>query len=432
MKNGGRGLLIGLLVLVLLVGTFLVGGVAGWALKAAMPGGRVGGDPAAGATPTPLTVAAQTEVPAELRDQFQTFWEVWSLLEQNFYDPSRIDSQQMVYGAIKGLVGSVGDDYTLYYTPEETGVSNTHLQGDYEGIGAYISEQDGYAVIQGPVNDETPAAKAGLRQGDIVMAVDGISAEGMVLEEVISHIKGPAGTTVEITIYRPEEQREFTVAITRVRVEIKSAEGEMRADGVAYVRISVFGETTADELDDTLEGLLAQNPRGLIVDLRGNGGGYLRAAQEVLGRFLRSGNATFEEDRAGNRTPLSIIHGDAAVYDLPLVVLVDGGSASASEITAGALQDYGRAILVGEQTFGKGSIQNVIPLDDGSSVRITFAHWLTPNGRQIQDVGLTPDLVVTLTPEDYAAERDPQLDTAAAYLLGTALPPAAATPTPKP
>jgi carboxyl-terminal processing protease len=282
------------------------------------------------------------------------------------------------------------------------------------------------------VNDETPAAKAGLRQGDIVIEVDGVDVEGMVLEEVISRIKGPAGTDVVITLYRPDEQREFTATITRTRIEIRSAEGEMRDDGIAYVRISVFGETTADELDMVLEGLLEQNPRGLIVDLRGNGGGYLRAAQEILGRFLEGGDATLEEDRDGNRTALPVIGGGAEVYDLPLVVLVDGGSASASEITAGALQDYGRAILIGEQTFGKGSIQNVIPLGDGSSVRITFAHWLTPDGRQIQDVGLTPDLVVTRTPEDYDAGRDPQLDTAAAHLLGNPLPPAAATPTPKP
>jgi carboxyl-terminal processing protease len=432
MKNNGRGLLIGLLVLVLLVGAFLGGGVAGWFLNEAIPADRLGGGSFAGATPTPLTSQAQEEVPEELRAQFQIFWQVWDLLEQSFYDPSKIDYQKMTYGAIKGMVDSVGDDYTLFYTPAETGVSTTHLQGDYEGIGAYISEQDGYAVIQGPVNDETPAAKAGLRQGDIVIEVDGISTEGMVLEEVISHIKGPAGTDVVIKIYRPDEQREFDVTITRTRIEIKSAEGEMRDDGIAYVRISVFGETTADELDATLEELLQQNPRGLIVDLRGNGGGYLRAAQEILGRFLRSGDATLEEDRDGNRTALPVIHGAAQVYDLPMVVLVDGGSASASEITAGALQDYGRAILVGEQSFGKGSIQNVIPLDDGSSVRITIAHWLTPDGRQIQDVGLTPDLIVTRTPEDYDAGLDPQLDTAAAYLLGNPLPPVAVTPTPKP
>jgi carboxyl-terminal processing protease len=262
--------------------------------------------------------------------------------------------------------------------------------------------------------------------------VDGVEVEGMVLEEVIARIKGPSGTDVDITIYRPDEQREFTVTITRTRIEIRSAEGEMREDGVAYVRISVFGETTSAELDETLLELLAQNPSGLILDLRGNGGGYLRAAQEILGRFVRSGDATLEEDRDGNRSALPILHGDAQVYDLPMVVLVDGGSASASEITAGALQDYERAILVGEQTFGKGSIQNVIPLEDGASVRITVAHWLTPKGRQIQDVGLTPELIVARTPEDYEAGIDPQLDVAAAYLLANPLPSSVVTPTPKP
>jgi len=432
MKNSGRGLLLGLLVFLLVVGAFVGGGVAGWLVSGMVPGDQVGGNPFSGPTPTALTYQAQEEVPEELREQFQLFWQVWDLLEQNYYDPSGIDYQQMTYGAIKGMVDSVGDDYTLFYTPAETGVATTHLQGDYEGIGAYISEQDGYAVIQGPVNDDTPAAKAGLRQGDIVMEVDGVDVVGMVLEEVIARIKGQAGTDVDITLYRPEEQREFTVTITRTRIEIKSAEGEMREDGVAYVRVSVFGDTTADELDATLEELLSQNPSGLILDLRGNGGGYLNAAQQILGRFLRSGDATLEEDRDGNRGALPVLHGGVQVYDLPMVVLVDGGSASASEITAGALQDYERAILVGEQTFGKGSIQNVIPLEDDASVRITVAHWLTPKGRQIQDVGLTPDLIVARTPEDYDAEIDPQLDAAAAYLLGNPLPPSVVTPTPKP
>jgi carboxyl-terminal processing protease len=371
-------------------------------------------------------------VPEKLREQFTLFWQVWDLVEKNFYDPAKVDYQKMVYGATKGMVQSLGDDYTLFSTPAETGVAATHLQGNYEGIGAYIGEKDGYAVIQGPVNDQTPAAKAGLRKGDIVLEVDGVSAEGMALEEVISRIKGPAGTDVTIKLFRPDEQRDFTVTVTRTRIEVKSAEGKIRDDGLAYLKISVFGDTTATEMDTALQELLKQNPRGLIIDLRGNGGGYLRAAQEILGRFLRTGDATLEQDRDGTRTPLPIIHGDMQVYDLPIVVLVDGGSASASEITAGALQDYKRAILIGEQTFGKGSIQNVIDLPDGSSVRITIAHWFTPQGRAIQDVGLTPDLVVTLTPEDYNTGRDPQLDTAAAYLLGNPLPAVAATPTPKP
>ena len=433
MKSEGRGLLIGLLVLILMVGTFFVGGFAGWILNNYLRGGWSSGDiQTLCLQPTPLTTQAQQDVPEALRNQFKIFWQVWDLAEKNFYDPTKVDYQKMTYGAIKGMVQSLGDDYTIFSTPTETNVSRTHLQGNYEGIGAYIGEKDGFAVIQGPVNDQTPAAKAGLRKGDLVLEVDGVDVEGMALDEVISLIKGPADTDVTITLYRPDEQREFTVTVTRTRIEIKSAEGRMLDDGLAYLKISVFGDTTAAEMDTALQELLKQNPRGLIIDLRGNGGGYLQAAQEILGRFLRDGVATLEQDRDGQRTALPILHGDAEVYDLPIVVLVDGGSASASEITAGALQDLKRAILVGEQTFGKGSIQNVVDLPDGSSVRITVAHWLTPNAREIQDVGLTPDLVVGITPEDYNAGLDPQLDTAVAYLLGKALPPAAATPTPKP
>jgi carboxyl-terminal processing protease len=206
----------------------------------------------------------------------------------------------------------------------------------------------------------------------------------------------------------------------------------MRDDGLAYIQLAVFGQTTADELDATLDELLRQEPQGIIFDLRGNGGGYLRAAQQVLGRFLREGVATYEVDRDGNLYPYPIIEGKEHDYDLPMVVLVNGGSASASEIVAGALEDTGRATLIGEQTFGKGSIQHVFDLEDGSSVRVTVAHWLTPNYRRIQDVGLTPALIVALTPEDFEAELDPQLDAAAAYLLGSPLPEVAATPTPVP
>lgn len=380
--------------------------------------------------PTPITAPAQTLVPEDLKEKFEIFWEVWDLLETYFYDPSKLDSQKMVYGAIKGMVDSAGDRYTFFSTPAQTGVERTHLEGEYEGIGAYIDQQDGFPVILGPVHEDTPAARAGLRRGDIVLAVDGWETEGVPLEEVIARIKGPAGTQVTLTISRAGEPEPFDVTLTRAHIEVPSLEGKMRDDGLAYIKLSVFGGTTARELDATLKTLLAQKPRGLILDLRGNGGGYLEAAQEVLGRFLRQGIAAYQADREDHRQRVPLIPGEVQAFDIPLVVLVDGGSASASEIVAGALQDYRRATLIGEQTFGKGSIQHVFDLPDGSSVRITVAQWLTPNARRIQDRGLTPEIIVPLTPEDYEAGRDPQLDAAVAYLLGRPLPPAAVTPTP--
>jgi len=382
--------------------------------------------------PTSRTAPAQTLVPTDLQDRFEIFWQVWDLLETYFYDPSKLDSQKMVYGAIKGLVESAGDRYTFFSTPAQTGVERTHLEGEYEGIGAYIDQQNGFPIILGPVHQDTPAARAGLRKGDIVIAVDGWETEGVPLEEVIARIKGPAGTQVTLTISRPGEAEPFDVTLTRERIEVASVEGEVREDGLAYVRLSVFGGNTAGELDAILEKLLAQNPRGLVLDLRGNGGGYLEAAQEVLGRFLRQGIAAYQADREDHRQEVPLIGGRVQAFDLPMVVLVDGGSASASEIVAGALQDYHRATLIGEQTFGKGSIQHVFDLPDGSSVRITVAQWLTPAARRIQDRGLTPEIIVPLTPEDYEAGRDPQLDAAVAYLLGRPLPPVATTPTPTP
>lgn len=410
---------------------FLLGGLVGWTLAGYFPQARL---PFLVGQPQPqpsVTHLAQEEVPQALRDKFALFWQVWDLVEHHFYDPDAIDYQKMVYGAIQGMVGSLGDPYTFFSTPAQTQVVRSQLQGGYEGIGAYIDQEDGWPVIQGPVSDDAPAARAGLRQGDIILEVDHVSTQGVPLEEVIARIKGPAGTQVTLTILRGDEPP-FEVTLTRAHIEVASVTSRMRPDGLGYIRLSVFGETTAEELDAALQKLMTERPRGLILDLRGNGGGYLTAAQEVLGRFLDGGVAAYQASRDGSLSPHEVLRGRVRVYDLPMVVLVNGGSASASEIVAGALQDRQRAVLIGEQTFGKGLIQSNFDLPDGSSVRVTIARWLTPNGRQIHGQGLTPDLIVPLTPEDYEAGRDPQLDAAAAYLLGTPLPPSAATPTPTP
>ncbi|MGC8874631.1 MAG: S41 family peptidase [Chloroflexia bacterium] len=410
---------------------FLLGSIVGWSLHGWLPNVRLPFE-AIGPQPQPsVTQLAQGDVPEALREKFALFWQVWDLVEQHFYDPKAIDYQKMVYGAIQGMVGSLGDPYTFFSTPQQTEIVRTQLQGEYEGIGAYIDQEEGWPVIQGPVSDDVPAARAGLRQGDIILEVDHVSTQGMPLEQVIARIKGPAGSRVTLTILRGD-QPPFEVTLVRARIEVASVTWRMRPDGLAYVRLSIFGGATAEELDNALETLLAAHPKGLILDLRGNGGGYLTAAQEVLGRFLDRGTAAYQANRDGSLTPHPILRGRIRVLDLPMVVLVNGGSASASEIVAGALQDNGRAVLIGEQTFGKGLIQSNFDLPDGSSVRVTVARWLTPNGRQIQGQGLTPDLIVPLPPEDYEAGRDPQLDAAAAYLLQKPLPPSAATPTPTP
>jgi carboxyl-terminal processing protease len=206
----------------------------------------------------------------------------------------------------------------------------------------------------------------------------------------------------------------------------------MMEGGVAYISVTSFGDATIQEFDTVLEELLSQNPKALILDLRGNGGGYLLVAQEMLGRFVREGVAVYQEAGDGTRSPHSVLGDGPEAFDIPLVVLLNGGSASASEVVAGALQDYERATVIGEQSFGKGSIQNIFDLADGSAVRITVARWLTPDGRQIQDQGITPNIIVPLTPEDYDNGLDPQLDAAIAFLLGRPLPDSAITPTPEP
>lgn len=432
MKPNWRNLLLSVGVVLIAAVSFVTGGLVGWVLRQPTSVAIVVETPEPTPVRTPATTLAEQDVPEELREQFETFWQVWALVEDNFFDPERIDYQKMIYGALQGMVNSLDDPYTFFSTPAETEVERTHLQSEYQGIGAYIDQEEGYPMILGPVHDETPAAMAGLRLGDLIVEVNGEDIFGLSLAEQIGLIKGPAGTDVTLLIYRPSEDESFEVTITRARIELRSAEGQMRDDGLAYISVSAFGDSTIQELDAVLEELLPQNPKGVIVDLRGNGGGYLLVAQEVLGRFISTGVAVYQESGDGTRIPHPVLGDGPEAFDVPVVVLVNGGSASASEVVAGALQDYERALIIGEQTFGKGSIQNIFDLADGSSVRITVAKWLTPDGRQIQDEGITPDLIVPLTPEDYDAGLDPQLDAAAAYLLDHPLPQTAVTPAPQP
>jgi len=290
------------------------------------------------------------------------------------------------------------------------------LQGEYEGIGAWVDPSGDYLTIVTPMKG-SPAEKAGLKPGDKVIAVDGEDVTGVNPELVIRRVLGPAGTPVRLTILR-EGQEPFDVTIIRAKITIPSVEGEMRDDGIAYVQLHTFGDKTTTELRNTLEDLMAQNPKGLILDLRNNGGGYLNTAVDVASEFLPKGQVVlYEEYKDGTRKAYKT-HGGGHATEIPMIILVNEGSASASEIVAGAMQDYGRALLVGTTTYGKGSVQNWIPLSNNQgAVRITVALWLTPKGRQISGKGLQPDVEVEMTEEDVEAERDPQLDKAVELIL---------------
>jgi carboxyl-terminal processing protease len=319
-------------------------------------------------------------------------------------------------GAIRGMLDSLGDKHTGYMTPEEFTQANMPLTGSYEGIGAYVDSSGKLLTIVSPMPG-SPAEKAGLKAGDEIIAVDGKSVTGVDPSVVLRSVLGPANTSVTLTIHRPDPESTMDVSIVREKINLPSIESKMLDSNIAYVALYTFGDTTTADLKTALTDLLAKNPRGLILDLRNNGGGYLNTAIEVVSQFIDSGVVMYEDQGNRQRQTYNAISGGLATK-IPLVVLVNEGTASASEITDGAIQDYGRGKLVGVTTYGKGSVQNWIPLENNQgAIRITIARWLTPKERQINGVGLTPDVVVEMTEADINAGKDLQLDKAVEILL---------------
>ena len=357
----------------------------------------------------------QSATPAELQTLFAPFWEAWNIVHEQYVDQP-VDDVALMQGAIRGMMDALGDKQTFYMEPLEYETQTSSLQGEYEGIGAYVDTEADYLTIISPIAG-SPADLAGIRSGDMVIAIDGEDMTGIAPEEARLKVLGPEGSQVTLTVQREDETEPLEFVITRARINIKSAEGKMLENEIAYIDINTFGDKTTAELRSTLDTLLKENPKGIIIDLRNNGGGYLQTSVEVTSEFLKEGAVLFEEYGDGKRDVYNA-SGDGQATDLPIVVLVNEGSASASEIVAGALQDYERAKLVGVQSYGKGSVQNWVPLsNDQGAARVTIAKWLTPDERAIDGVGLTPDVVVEMTPEQFEAGLDPQLDKAIEVLL---------------
>jgi carboxyl-terminal processing protease len=404
-----RNIGIFIVAILLLGGTFSAGFIVGWVI----PHSQV--QAAAAALPSvDNLLPAQTDQPADqqnLDKLFKPFWEAWNIVHDQYVDQP-VDDTKMMQGAISGMMDSLGDPHSSYMDPTQYQQQLSPLEGEYEGIGAWIDTTGDYVVIIAPITG-SPAEAAGLQSGDKVIAVDGEDMTGIDGELVQKRILGPAGTDVTLTIVRESEPQPFDVTITRAKVTIPSVEGEMLDQNIAYVQISTFAQNTDTELQNTLKSLLAQNPDGLILDLRYNGGGYLDTAIDVVSEFLPADQvAMYEEFGDGTRRTLTTSNKGTA-KDIPLVVLVNEGTASASEITAGAIQDYGRGVLVGVKTYGKGSVQNWVPLqNDQGAIRVTIARWLTPKERQINLVGLEPDYSVELTDEDMQNGIDTQLNKA--------------------
>ena len=357
----------------------------------------------------------QSATPSDLQTLFVPFWEAWNIVHEQYVEQP-VDDLTLMQGAIRGMMDALGDQQTFYMEPQLYQSETSSLQGAYEGIGAYVDTDGDYLTIVSPI-EGSPADAAGLKPGDKVIAIDGVDMTGVAPEQARLKVLGPEGTTVTLTVSREGEPEPLKFVITRAQITIRSAEGKMLQNDIAYIDINTFGERTTQELSNALDFLLKQNPKGIIIDLRNNPGGYLNTAVEVTSEFVDDGVVLFEQYGDGSRDTHKVL-GNGRATDIPIVVLINEGSASASEILAGALQDYGRAKLVGVQSYGKGSVQNWVPLsNDQGAARVTIAKWLTPNERAIDHVGLTPDVFVEMTLEDFEAERDPQLDAAMDTLL---------------
>ncbi len=342
---------------------------------------------------------------------FELFFEAWQLVEEGF-DGEIPTNQEILYSAIEGSLDTLDDEYTRFVRPEVAARMREDAGGSVEGIGAFVREtEEGLFEIVRPIPDQ-PADLAGLLPGDIVVAVDGESVADLSFDEVILRVRGPRGTDVTLTIRREgvEDPLEFT--ITRVRFEIATVESEMLEGNIAYIKLTTFDQTATEKTVEALQTLLDQGAESVIFDLRDNPGGFLNQSISIADLFLTDSVVLYERNNAGLDQTFRAEDGDLG-EDLPLVVLINGGSASASEIVAGAIQDNGRAVLIGDVTFGKGSVQQVYELSDGSEMRVTIARWYTPANNTIDGQGVTPDIIVEM---EFDAEEDIQLSGAIEYL----------------
>lgn len=343
---------------------------------------------------------------------FSLFWEVWSRVKSHYVKQPVVD-KDLFQGALEGMVASLGDPYSVYFKPSLAEEFSKDLAGTFEGIGAEIGIKNDIVTIIAPL-PETPASKAGLRAGDKILSIDDQSTAGMAVDEAVNLIRGKGGTTVSLSLLRSDLKEPLNVDIVRSAIIVKSVRWETKKtkDGstVGWIQIRQFNDETASLFHRGVRELLKESPKGMIIDLRNDPGGYLDAAVDVAGAWMQ-GTVVIERKYDGsenavatNRTP--------TLKGMPTVVLVNQGSASGSEILAGALQDEGAATLVGMKTFGKGSVQDYQQLADGSALKITIAEWLTPKKRSINKEGISPDVEVDLTDEDANADKDPQLDQA--------------------
>lgn len=352
--------------------------------------------------------------PKEL--DYGILWDVWEELHDRYIARESLDEQKLLWGAASGLARAVGDPYTEFLDPEAMRFFTEDTRGSFEGIGVEIGMRKGVLTVISPING-TPADHAGLRPHDKILAIDGIPTADLTLFEAVAKIRGPQGTEVTLTILRAGEDAQ-DIGIVRGHIDVLAVEWKMLEDRIAHLTITSFSERSSQEFRAAAAEILTKNPRGIVLDLRNNPGGFLDASVEIASWFLQDGAPVVKQENARGEQTVMYSEGPGAFADFPLAVLVNEGSASAAEILAGAIQDtLERATLIGTKTFGKGSVQEVVSFSDDSALKVTIARWLTPNGRSISEEGIQPDVTVERSFEDIEAERDPQLTEALETVL---------------
>ena len=348
---------------------------------------------------------------------FSPFWKVWNIMSEKSPTISNISDQNKVYGAIAGLVSSLNDPYSVFFKPDEAKSFEEQIAGNFDGIGMEVGVKDKVLTVIAPLKD-TPAYKAGIKPGDKILKIDKTVTTNLNVEDAIKLIRGQKGTIVTLTILRDPSQQPKEIQIIRDTINIPTLDTEARKDGIFVIKLYSFDANSANLFRNAMKQFVDSGDNKLLLDLRGNPGGYLDAAVDMASWFLKGDKVVVTEDYGKNKSP-DVFRSkgyDIFTDKLKFVILIDGGSASASEILAGAMQDNGRAKLVGAQSFGKGSVQEVIDVTPDTILKITVAKWLTPNGTSISAKGLTPDYPVEITQKDLDAKVDPQLNKAVELL----------------
>lgn len=351
----------------------------------------------------------ETKKPTEV--DFGVFWEAWQLIRRNYFKSDEVDNQALVYGAIEGLFRSLNDPHSIFLTPEDSKKFEEDISGEFSGVGMEIGIQKNQLVVIAPLKG-TPAEQGGLRAGDMILKVDDTFTADLTVEEAVRLIRGPKGTSVALLIMREEWERPQEFTIVRDVITIPALEYTVRDDRIAYLKLFNFNDNVPYEFHKVAVDMLLRQPRGIVLDLRNNPGGFLEVSVNVAGWFLERGSVVTKEQFKNGEGNIFRATGNNAFGHLPMVVLINEGSASAAEILAGALRDHRKILLIGQKTFGKGSVQEVRMLEDGSSAKISIAQWLTPKNNLIDGIGLEPDIAVELTSHDINEEKDPQFEKA--------------------